>query len=179
MITSRGNRKPAKADLGGRTGRTRQLRHMHLSMPNDVFPLCISPKLGPGFPMELGYCPGGTCLRAARQASIRCTADVPGPLYRHLLGPTPGSDLGLFFAWCVDQHLAPLVTRRVPLCWAPVVGGLATVKHVPSPSTCVGGRFPCRGERPPEDTEWISTCSRSGGRCSWRRSCLTRPVAAS
>jgi hypothetical protein len=29
----------------GKTGRTRQLRHMRLSMPNDVFPLCNSPFL--------------------------------------------------------------------------------------------------------------------------------------
>ncbi|MDQ1526535.1 MAG: hypothetical protein QOG18_1148, partial [Microbacteriaceae bacterium] len=47
-ITSPGNRKPANANLGGSTGRTRQLRHMRLSMPNDVFPLCNSPHNDPG-----------------------------------------------------------------------------------------------------------------------------------
>jgi hypothetical protein len=43
-MTSRGNRKPVNADSGGRTGRTRRMRRMSLSTPNDVFPLCNSPR---------------------------------------------------------------------------------------------------------------------------------------
>lgn len=168
---SRATKGVSNAQLGPRDHGNRKPRRG----PGDT----VGIQAGTRLPYGLGYSPGeilSSCGLARHPSD--CTADLPGRYTA--ISWTPRG--GLTCACC--SRGASTNTSRLwlpgagPLCWAPMAGGSATVKYVPSPATRVGGRFPCRGERPPEDTEWISTCSRPAGRCSRHRSCLTRSVAA-
>jgi hypothetical protein len=70
-----GNRKPVNVDGDGRTGRTRQMQRMRLSMPNDIFPLCNSPtstttaSVCPVLRRRLGHCPSHANQRTATTLS--------------------------------------------------------------------------------------------------------------